>query len=133
LSHVPATPDGNDKPIKECDALDRCTLTTHDSRGNVAQMNYANGSVETMSYDANGNLITQTDRAGRVTQMTYDRANRLIETSYPDANGDDVNAAINPRMRSIYDDAGQMIESIDENGNATTFEYDAAGRRTPPA
>ena len=36
----------------------------------------------------------------------------------------------NPRHLSVYDTAGRLYESIDENGHITRYGYDAAGRRT---
>ncbi|MFO1495877.1 MAG: RHS repeat-associated core domain-containing protein [Lysobacterales bacterium] len=82
---------------------------------------------ESTSYDAEGNVIAQTDRAGRTTKMVYDAANRLVETILPDATpGTD---ADNPRTRSEYDAAGQLLASIDELGQRTEYRYDAAGRQ----
>jgi RHS repeat-associated protein len=119
--------DGNDKPIRECDALGRCTRNEYDNRGNVASITYPDGSVERRTYDANGNLLSQTDRNGAVTRFVYDRANRLIETIHPDATP--ANDSDNPRTRAVYDDAGRLLESIDENGAITRYAYDRAGRR----
>lgn len=125
--------DGNDKPIRECDALQRCTVTHYDDRGNVERIDYPDGRFETKAYDANGNLIAETDRLGVTTQYVYDKANRLVETILPDASagtaGGDGNDANNPRTRNVYDDAGQLVESIDANGQSTRYEYDRAGRR----
>jgi RHS repeat-associated protein len=121
--------DGNDKPIRECDPLGRCTQTEYDARGNVARTVYADGSVATNQYDANGNLIAETDRAGRTTKYVFDAANRIVETIFPDADADDGDDGNNPRIRNVYDAAGQLIETIDENGHVTRHEYDAAGRR----
>jgi RHS repeat-associated protein len=120
--------DANDKPVSECDALNRCTTMHYDDQGRLDRTDYADGSSESIEFDANGNVIAQTDRAGRITRMVYDAANRPTETVYPDATpGDDSD---NPRSTTGYDAAGRVLVSTDENGNATRYEYDAAGRRT---
>lgn len=120
--------DGNDKPIKTCDGLNRCTVQDYDARGQLAKTTYPDGTFESSSYDENGNVIARTDRAGRTTKMVYDAANRLIETILPDATP--VDDSDNPRTRSEYDPAGRLAASIDERGARTTYGYDAAGRRT---
>jgi RHS repeat-associated protein len=119
--------DGNGKPLKSCDGLNRCTLQSYNDRGELERATYPDGTYEESQYDENGNLSSRRDRAGRVTKMEYDEANRLVETILPDATpGDD---ADNPRTKSEYDAAGRMTASIDELGHRTTYGYDDAGRR----
>jgi RHS repeat-associated protein len=120
--------DGLDQPVKECDAIERCTEHDYDERGQEVETRYADGTAEHKTYDANGNLLTQTDRGGRTTTFVYDAADRLIETIHPDDTPAD--DSDNPRTANVYDDAGQLVESIDENGRATRYVYDDAGRRT---
>ncbi|MCB1555584.1 MAG: tandem-95 repeat protein [Xanthomonadales bacterium] len=112
--------DGNDKPVRECDGLNRCTTTSYDDRGNVVRIQYPDGLFDEKQYDPNGNLAGEIDRAGRGTWYQYDGANRLVRTTFPDGTF----------SRSVYDDAGRMLESIDENGRVTQYRYDAAGRQT---
>ena len=120
--------DGNDKPIKTCDALNRCTRQQYDARGQLERTTYPDGTFETTAYDENGNVVAQTDRGGRTTKMVYDAANRLVTTLLPDATpGDDSD---NPRTGSEYDAAGRLKASINERGVRTEYGYDAAGRRT---
>jgi RHS repeat-associated protein len=120
--------DGNGKPLKSCDALNRCTLQQYNARGELAKTSYPDGTFESSIYDENGNAVAHTDRGGRTTKMVYDVANRLVETIAPDATpGTDSD---NPRTRSEYDAAGRMTASINERGARTEYGYDAAGRRT---
>jgi RHS repeat-associated protein len=120
--------DANDKPVRECDALDRCTVTAYDARGNVARVTHPDGTYEETTYDANGNTIGQRDRDGRATRMAYDEANRLVETIHPDDTpADDTD---NPRTSKDYDAAGRLLAVTDELGRRTAYRYDAAGRRT---
>jgi RHS repeat-associated protein len=122
--------DAGDRPTRECDALQRCTVSTYGPRGELERVDYHDGSFELKTYDRNGNLETQTDRGGRTTRFVYDAANRLIETIHPDADADDGNDANNPRTFNRYDAAGRLVETIDENDRSTLYQYDAAGRRT---
>jgi RHS repeat-associated protein len=117
-----------DKPERECDVLNRCTVTQYDDRGNVERIDYPDGTFETKAYDPNGNLIEERDRAGRTTRHRYDAADRLVETIHPDATPED--DTDNPRSRSEYDAAGRLTVSIDARGARTRYGYDDAGRRT---
>jgi len=122
--------DANGQVTAEIDGLNRRTTRAYNSRGEETLTRYPDGTSEAKAYDDNGNVQTQTDRAGRVTTLVYDAANRLTETIHPDAGADDGNAANNPRSTDVFDAAGQLVEAIDANGNATTYTYDLAGRRT---
>jgi len=122
--------DSSGNATAEIDALNRRTTREYNDRGEVAAIHYPDGTSETKTYDDNGNVLTQTDRAGRVTTFVYDAANRLTETIHPDAETNDGNDANNPRSKSLYDVVGQLVASIDENGNVTRYQYDLAGRRT---
>ena len=136
--------DGNDKPVKTCDALNRCTLQHYNARGELDRTTYPDGTFEETSYDENGNVIARRDRGGRTTKMVYDAANRLVETILPDdaqgcasaagagcarAAATPASDADNPRTRSEYDVAGRLVASVDELGHRTEYGYDAAGRR----
>jgi RHS repeat-associated protein len=119
--------DGNGKPTKSCDALQRCTRHTYNARGELERTIYPDDTYEESLYDENGNVSSRRDRGGRVTLMRYDEANRLVETVLPDetsATNDD-----NPRTRSEYDAAGRMTASIDQLSHRTEYGYDDAGRR----
>ncbi len=120
--------DGNDKPVKTCDAISRCTTQKYDDRGNLVKTTYPDTSFESSHYDENGNVDARTDRAGRTTKMVYDKANRLLETILPDNTPND--DTDNARIRNEYDDAGRLVASINERNARTTYGYDDAGRRT---
>ena len=117
---------GIDKPVLECNALEHCTSTGYDHRGNVSSVQFAGG-AEITRYDPNGNAILRTDANGNETTMVYDAANRLIETVHPDNTPH--TRADNPRATQAYDAAGRLISTTDERGNTTTYTYDAANRR----
>jgi RHS repeat-associated protein len=122
------TYDAIGKVTAETDANNRTTRYEYDSTGRQTAMIYADNTRETTIYDPEGNEISKTDRAGRTTKMVYDAANRLVETIYPDQTPTD--DADNPRTKSVYDKAGQLIASINERNQRTEYEYDLAGRQT---
>ena len=78
--------------------------------------------LTTYAYTDHGLLETETDPLGRVTQFKYDDAGRLEELTF--ALGTDDEAF----QRFRYDEAGNQILFIDENGNETEFEYDVMNR-----
>ncbi|HVJ61263.1 MAG TPA: putative Ig domain-containing protein, partial [Tahibacter sp.] len=117
-----------DKPSSECDTQSRCTTTEYDSRGNDWKTTYPDATFEMKEYDENGNVIAQTDRAGRTTRMVFDALDRMTKTIHPDDTPN--NATDNPFSETVYDAAGRVEATIDENGNLTTYGYDDADRRT---
>ena len=95
-------------------------------------------------YDNAGRLIYSIDTAGNVTQTEYDNDGRVTATlkyAYPIAapaawTQDDVAAAVQAtnanstqtrETRNFYDDFGNLIETIDPDGNTTSYTYDERG------
>ena len=116
---------GIDKPVRECDALQRCTATQYTARGEVERIDYPDGTFEAKTYDPNGNLQSQTDRAGRTTGFEYDAANRLTRTIHPDPASDDGNDSNNPvgeakselhKLRRIIADFPEVNAAISKAG-----------------
>ena len=94
--------------------------------------------VTAYQYDLTGNQIAVTDTYGVVTRTYFDAANRpvtvvqnlngqSIETTTPPERG---SAAMDENLRTdmIYDDAGNVIASIDPNGVIGRTYYDEANR-----
>jgi len=59
------------------------------------------------------------DKLRRQTFYLYDPLNRLTNTVFTD----------NSSARTIYDDIGRVISTVDDRGVTNAFGYDAAGRR----
>ncbi|HEY4310196.1 MAG TPA: RHS repeat-associated core domain-containing protein [Pirellulales bacterium] len=82
------------------------------------------------TYDNDGNVSTTTDAMGNTTTYEYDYRNRLTWTIEPDPGtglgGND--SSDNPKTENIYDAAGQLIQSVDQLGQITTYQYDGLGR-----
>jgi RHS repeat-associated protein len=108
-------------------------------------------STET-AYDGSGNVASTTDQVGRVAQFTYDNIGRQIESKLPDPDG--AGSQISPLTKFEYDANGNLryeevrltagpdtflttehqydglnreTKTIDANGDATSFKYDAVG------
>lgn len=75
-------------------------------------------------YDANSNRTRVVDRLGTETKFVYDQRNRLIEAI---ENVDGADATANTSTHFEYN-ADAQIKIRDEDGNATHYKYDPAGR-----
>jgi RHS repeat-associated protein len=111
----------------QTDARGNVKTFEYDARGMLKKTVNADGSFETNTFDAQGNLIASRDALGRTLKHVYDAADRMTETIYPDATPDDSD---NPRDKTQYNAAGQVVTEISALGQSTRFEFDGAGRRT---
>ncbi len=109
------------------DAQGNKTTYVYDAAGNLIESIRPDGKRLLATYDANNRLITETDAAGRLTRYEYDSLGR--ETAVVFADLTPLDATDNPRKRTVYDAAGEVIAEIDEIGNRTEFHYDLARRR----
>ncbi len=114
--------------IASIDALGRKTILAYDARGNNTSIVYPDGSTEFFAYDLGGRLTAQTDTAGRSTYYRYDNMDRLVAVVLPDSTPIDLTN--NPQISQTYDQAGQLVRTIDPLGSQTDYEYDGAGRRS---
>jgi RHS repeat-associated protein len=98
------------------DALDRPIVTVN-----------ADGTSTRTVYDNSGRVLYQLDELNRRTKFEYDSYGRLWKTIAPDPDG---NPATNntPLTTRTYDAAGNLVKTIDPNGNPTTFTYDLRNR-----
>jgi RHS repeat-associated protein len=76
-------------------------------------------------YDHAGNITSTTDRRNYTTTYAYDYANRLTTTTGP-ATGTPLAAAV---WTSEYDQAGQVVATVDPTGARNEFIWDALGRQ----
>src|SRR4029434_5048341 len=70
------------------------------------------------AYDLNDALLRITDSQNNVKHMRYDRLKRKISMNDPDAG----------ISTNIYDDACNLIETIDAKGQRLTYTFDGANR-----
>ncbi|MFC1664428.1 LamG-like jellyroll fold domain-containing protein [Pseudomonadota bacterium] len=121
------------------------------AHGLPTRLTRPDGSVQTKSYDENGNLITAKELFnGATTTNTYDSTfNFLTSTTDPRGNKTTLNrnaqGNVIERINHLghktvleYDDQGLLTKTNDPNGLVTTFVYNTSGlletkTETPPA
>ena len=119
------------------DAEGNETTYSYDRKGNVTGITDELGKVMSAKYDSEGNAIESIDSAGNKITSTFDASgNRLTQTTYVVTE----NGTEERTTHYIYDDAGELIQTVDADGNATSVErngngmmsaaVDSKGRRT---
>ncbi|MHC4500024.1 MAG: hypothetical protein ACYS21_13025, partial [Planctomycetota bacterium] len=82
-------------------------------------------------YDSGGSLVQVTDARNNETRYEYDGLDRLIQTVRDmDGDGADAGDADDIVTAQSWDDSSRVVSRTDDNGNSTTYEYDALNRRT---
>ena len=101
------------------DNLDRTTSTT-DSGGNE----------EHDLFDSRNNVKAHFDPRGNQTLYTYDGANRLIATARKMTDTGDGTGAVTFVLDGTrsQDDDDRLVSQTDDNGNTTSYQYDALNR-----
>jgi RHS repeat-associated protein len=138
-----ATYDALGRVLEATDALNRTSVTTYDSAGNIrseksstvtVQYSQLSTPVTEYTYDVESNRLSEVrsdeewwfEMATRTTEWTYDPFGRVATETMPDpVNGE----ATGPMTSSKYDLVGNVISSTDALGNVTTYAYDALGRK----
>ena len=90
---------------------------TYNTAGQITTKTYSDGTQDTYSYAAHGNLIQTTDPTG-TTKYDYDVDDRLIKITDPSGR----------YLRFTYNTAGQRTSSIDQLGYELDYHYDPLGR-----
>jgi len=117
------------------DPAGRETRLEHDSQGNLISITDPDNSVKTYSYADNNIMSSKRDKRGFETQLEFDDNNRFMAATLPDSS----TRAARSRDQVIVSSGGTMQEPaasapaaeqqvathIDENGNLTSYRYDA--------
>jgi YD repeat-containing protein len=93
---------------------------TYNALGQVTRQTFADNSFITFAYDARGNLTSVTD-GSEITTYSYNLSvdgDRLKRVTYPNGR----------YLDYTYDAFGRRTQMVDQDGFATKYEYDAAGR-----
>jgi RHS repeat-associated protein len=85
---------------------------------NLAKIAYPDGTSETFTYDASGNVLTAIDRAGKKTTYTDNSAGQILTATNP-AGG---------VTTLTYNSDGTVATMKDPAGNVTTYSYDSLKR-----
>ncbi|VAW47644.1 Rhs family protein, partial [hydrothermal vent metagenome] len=125
---------------KSIDALGRETLIERDENNNSTRTTRANGAVNSLTYDAQGNVLSTTEESiGATTSFEYEQTFNQV-TKITDAEGNvqsiqyntegNTTKIINAQLKETtftYNTQGQILTSTDALGNTTQFNYDVQG------
>jgi RHS repeat-associated protein len=131
------TPEGSVTTFAN-DGSGRRTATV-DPRGNASGASPADYTT-TLAYNDTDAVTSAADARGRTTTMTYDDAGNLDTITDPSNKITDIDYYADNKLKSVTDPRGAVLQrNYDANGNlteaitpagTTSFEYDAANRRT---
>jgi len=131
--------DGDNRLIAQVNADNALTTYTYDAAGDkTSQTLY----MTLLSHGSYAPSVVPTPPAGDTQRITYayDQMGRLTLTTYPPAqittlvntNTDNPSAVTVMEQvteRNLFDAYGNLVESVDRNGNATLAYYDVKGNR----
>ncbi|MCM0593810.1 MAG: CARDB domain-containing protein [Gloeotrichia echinulata DEX184] len=92
---------------------------SYDSQGNLQQITYADGSKETFSYDATGNVTVAVNRRNQNISYTYNSDGLLTRKYFADGTS----------ATYTYDSRGNLLTAIDSD-SSVTYTYDSLDRLT---
>jgi YD repeat-containing protein len=109
---------------------DETFVTTHtfDGLDRRASSTDSSGNQHACGYDSRGNRTVVVDALNNETRCVYDGLNRVTELTVDvDGDGADGDGADITTFQ-VWDDNSRCVSRSDDNGNATTYEYDALDR-----
>jgi RHS repeat-associated protein len=108
--------------------------------GRPVSRTLSDGSAESWTWDAEGNLSRHVSPAGAATSYEYGPFDKVIATARPDGTRASFTYDPELRLESVtyggltwqyaYDPLGQLTAETDYNGAVTAYSYDAAGQLT---
>lgn len=135
--------DAHGKPLSVTDPNGTVTTLTYHPRGWLTSIT-TDGSTTSYDYDNAGQLTSVTMANGIVLNYEYDAAHRLIAIA--DANGNrieytldnygnrtrtdikDSSGTIQSYAQQVFNDLGQLIQTLGANSQVNDFDYDAEGK-----
>ncbi len=100
----------------------------YDSEDQILAATDAEGNVTEYTYDAPGTIASITDGNGNRTDYFYDKNNRLIREERPAVIDPLTTVLTRYSVEHRLDAVGNEIETVDENGHSTFFEFDLDNR-----
>jgi RHS repeat-associated protein len=127
------------KKLTQTDAIGRVTRWTYDTMGRELTRMLPLGQVEAFAYDDAGQRVVHRDFKGVITRYGYDDAGRMDVIDYATDADVFTTYTASGQRESVTDGQGttlyrytarDQLESVAyPDGNAITYEYDAAGNR----
>ncbi|WP_208492147.1 putative Ig domain-containing protein [aff. Roholtiella sp. LEGE 12411] len=90
---------------------------SYDNQGNLEQISYADGSKETFSYDATGNVTVGVNRRNQNISYTYNSEGLLTRKDFADGTS----------ATYTYDSRGNLLSATDSD-SSVTYTYDSVDR-----
>ena len=115
--------DSGNHAVTQIDPNGNETRMTYNGQGRVTRVDYADGTFETMRYDASGNLIEHVDENGTRLDMTYDLLDRLSTVQVDPGPGVDSSTTFE---RFMYDGSSNMVLAVDDDTEVKR-RYDSIG------
>ena len=132
----------HDNYIRKTSVKDELGFTktfSYDANSNETDFTNENNQNETRLFDNDGNQLTDTLPGSKITHIDYNSFNSPILITdakgnqkrfyYNSSNNDldSIRYPDNSLQVFYYNNEGQVIQSVDGNGNSTTYTYSAAG------
>jgi len=113
----------NGLPSTVKDGENKTTATAYDSWGIPNKITWHDGTFQSMTNNARGDVLTATDANGNTVTNTYNKRRQLLTSTLPAVPGDP--AAV---VTHAYDNSGNLQSSTDARNNVTSYTYNAEGR-----
>lgn len=139
--------DGNGNRTAVIDAKGHTTGYEYDAANRVSKITYPDGTTHSYTYNFRGQKETETVAGldvSRTTTYLYDNAGQLVKIIHPDQSEitrtydeigrvktvtDELNKTVTYEFDPNCGCRDRLAKITDQNGNSTTYTYDAAGRR----
>jgi RHS repeat-associated protein len=86
----------------------------------LSQTVYPDDTMESFTYDTNGNVLNRTDRAGRIFSFSYNNRGQVLNATNP----------LGGVITFTYDISGRLASRMDTDTGLATFQYDSLNRLT---
>lgn len=122
-THVKIDYDHMGNAIARYDASGLCKKVSYTTRGTPTRIEYPDGSLEKKEYSLDGLLVLEVAKNGTSNRFYHDALGRMIRKETTDSAGNLLSTT-----SSTYN-SFHLLSETDEEGLATYYDYDGAGRK----